>query len=99
MYSQYFVLIGSGVGKLANSLLLLSFLLTNKEDGDNSLYKMGSHNESFFLLGCIITAEQRGCHEPKLPGWNRTWAVTPSLSQVSHQSGRLRSDLVTRSEV
>lgn len=53
----------------------------------------------FFLLDCIITAEQRGHHAPKQPSSNQTWAVTPSLSQVSHQSSWLRSDLVTRSEI
>lgn len=32
--------------------------------------------------------------------WTKaTWAVTPSLHQVSHQSSRVGSDLVTRSEI
>lgn len=35
--SKYFVLIGSGVNKLTSCFL---FLLTNKEDSDNGLYKM-----------------------------------------------------------
>lgn len=56
---------------------LLSFILTHMEDTD-SLYKVGSHNESFLLPDGIKSPEQSGGHAPKHPAG----VVTPSLSQV-----------------